>query len=141
VTAGTGGAARRRRTSVYVDSFGHVNPIPAACRIGDLIYSGVITGRDPETGRPAETLDRQCALMFRHMRAIVEAAGASADDIIKVTVWLQDRGDRTALNREWTALFPDPADRPARHTVGADLDGDLLVQCEFVAVAMDRASP
>jgi 2-iminobutanoate/2-iminopropanoate deaminase len=123
-----------------LDSFGHVNPIPAACRIGDLICSGVITGRDPDTGRPADTLDRQCALMFQHMRAIVDAAGASADDIIKVTVWLQDRGDRTALNREWTALFPDPADRPARHTIGADLDGDVLAQCEFVAIATDRAS-
>jgi len=33
-------------------------------------------------------------------------------------------------------LFPDPA----RHTISADLDGDLLAQCEFVAVAMDRAS-
>lgn len=140
MTAGTGVAARPHRTSIYVESFGHVNPIPAACRIGDLIYSGVITGRDPETGGPAETLDRQCVLMFQHMCAIVEAAGASTDDIIKVTVWLQDRGDRTALNREWTALFPDPADRPARHTIGADLDSDLLAQCEFVAVAMDGAS-
>jgi 2-iminobutanoate/2-iminopropanoate deaminase len=131
------GAGRPRRTSVYVEGFGHVNPIPAACRIGDLIYSGVITGRDPGTGLPAQTLDRQCALMFQHLRAIVEAAGASVDDIIKMTVWLKDRGDRTALNREWTALFPDPADRPARHTIGTNLDGDLLIQCEFVAVTCE----
>jgi 2-iminobutanoate/2-iminopropanoate deaminase len=141
MTADPGGTARQRRTSVYVESFGHVNPIPAACRIGDLIYSGAITGRDPGTGRPAESLDRQCVQMFRHMRDIVEAAGASIDDIIKVTVWLRDPGDRTALNREWTALFPDPADRPARHTMGADLGGDLLAQCDFVAVAASRASP
>jgi 2-iminobutanoate/2-iminopropanoate deaminase len=135
VTADAGGAARPRRTSVYVDGFGHVNPIPAACRIGDLIYSGVITGRDPETGRPPETLDGQCAQMFRHLRDIVAAAGASAADIIKVTVWLRDPGDRTALNRAWTALFPDPADRPARHTMGGDLGDGLLAQCDFVAVA------
>jgi 2-iminobutanoate/2-iminopropanoate deaminase len=131
----TAGAGRSRRTSVYVDSFGHVNPIPAACRIGDLIYSGVITGRDPETGRPPETLDEQCAQMFRHMCDIVAAAGATTGDIIKVTVWLRDPADRTALNRAWTALFPDPADRPARHTMGGDLGDGLLAQCDFVAVA------
>ena len=48
-----------------------------------------------------------------------------------------------ALNREWIALFPDPADRPARHTMGADLAGGLLAQCDFVAVVQtdtpDRA--
>jgi 2-iminobutanoate/2-iminopropanoate deaminase len=135
MTAGAGGAARPHRTSVYLESFGHVNPIPAACRVGDLIYSGVITGRDPGTGRPPETLGQQCGQMFQHMRDIVEAAGASLDDIIKVTVWLRDPADRTALNHAWTALFPDPADRPARHTMGADLGGDLLAQCDFVAVA------
>jgi len=36
------------------------------------------------------------------VRAIVEGAGASADDIIKVTAWIQDRGDGTALNRLFT---------------------------------------
>ena len=92
------GAGRPRRTSVYVEGFGHVNPIPAACRIRDLIYSGVITGRDPGTGLPPETLDEQCAQMFRHLRDIVEAAGASLGDVIKVTVWLRDPGDRAALS-------------------------------------------
>jgi 2-iminobutanoate/2-iminopropanoate deaminase len=127
-----------RRTSVYVETFAHANPIPAACRIGDLVYSGVITGRDPATGAPAETLDRQCEIMFAHLRTIVEAAGASTDDIIKLTVWLKDRTDREALNREWTTLFPDPDDRPARQSHEADLEGGHLITCEFIAVASPR---
>ena len=124
----------QRRQSVYVDSFAHANPIPAACRIGNLIFSGVITGRDRETGRPAVGLDKQCRLMFEHLREIVQAAGASTDDIAKITVHLKDRSDRVALNREWLSLFPDAANRPARHAHTADLDGDLLITCEFVAV-------
>lgn len=123
-----------RRTSIYVDSFRHANPIPAACRVGDVVHSGVITGRDPATGRPAETLDRQVELMFGHLRAIVAAAGASVDDIVKVTLWLSDRSDRAAVNREWVAMFPDEADRPARQSHAAVLEDGHLVTCEFVAV-------
>jgi enamine deaminase RidA (YjgF/YER057c/UK114 family) len=124
----------RRRTSIYVEGFTHANPIPAACRIGDFVYSGVITGRDPDTNRPAETLERQVAFMFRHLRTIIEASGATLDDVIKVTVWLKDRSDREAVNREWVAMFPDPQDRPARQAHAADLSGGNLVQCDFIAV-------
>ena len=124
----------RRRTSIYIDQFAHANPIPAACRIGDHIYSGVITGRDPHTKRPAATLDQQVALMFNHLRTVVEASGASLDDIVKVTVWLADRSDRAAVNREWVAMFPDPDDRPARQAHATQLGDGVLVQCDFVAI-------
>jgi 2-iminobutanoate/2-iminopropanoate deaminase len=123
-----------RRQSIYVEGFGHKNPIPAACRIGDTLMSGIVYGLDPATGKPAETLDTQCALMFGHIRTIVEEAGGSTDDIVKLTVWLSDRSQREPLNREWLAMFPDPRNRPARQSMAGDLDGGKLVQCDFVAV-------
>lgn len=123
-----------RRHSIYVDEFAHVNPIPAAARIGNLIFSGVITGRDPRTGRPAATLQEQTAQMFAHLRSIVERADATTDDIVKITVWLADPSDRSALNAEWLEMFPDPDNRPARQAHAADLRGGVLVQCDFVAV-------
>jgi 2-iminobutanoate/2-iminopropanoate deaminase len=123
-----------RRTSYYVEGFGHKNPIPAACRVGDLLMSGIVYGLDPATGKPAEGMDQQCRLMFQHIRAIMAAAGGSTDDIIKVTVWLADRSQRDPVNREWLAMFPDAATRPARQAMAGDLDGGKLVQCDFVAV-------
>lgn len=123
-----------RRTALYVEGFGHKNPIPAACRIGNLVMSGIVYGLDPETGKAAETLEAQCALMFRHIRAIMAEAGGSTDDIIKITVWMLDRSQRAAVNTEWLAMFPDPATRPARQAMTADLDGGKLVQCDFIAV-------
>lgn len=123
-----------RRTSIYVDGFGHKNPIPAACRVGNILMSGIVFGLDPATGKPAEGLDEQCRLMFGHIRAIMAAAGGSTDDIVKVTVWLADRNQREPLNREWLAMFPDPATRPARQAMSGALDGGKLVQCDFVAV-------
>ena len=123
-----------RRRSIHIAGFKHANPIPNASRIGGLVMSGVILGRDPETGRPAATLEEQCALVFRYMRETVEAAGGTPEDIVKVTVWLKDPGDREALNAEWTRMFPDPESRPARHTMKDASDGPNLVQCDFTAV-------
>jgi len=122
------------RTSIYVDGFGHQNPIPAAALAGNVLMSGIIGGVDPATGNVAPTLDAQCALMFGHVRAIVERAGGTVGDIVKITVYLADHGDREALNREWLAMFPDPADRPARQAMPGTPNATRLIECDFVAV-------
>lgn len=125
---------RARREAIYIPGLTHKNPIPAACRVGNMLYSGGIHGVDPETGTMPEGLDRQAAHMFRHMQAIVEAAGGSLEDIIKVTVWLRDRSHRPLINIPWLEMFPDPKTRPARHTMNGVLDGEMQVQCDFIAV-------
>jgi 2-iminobutanoate/2-iminopropanoate deaminase len=122
-----------RRTSVYTQEFKHANPVPAACRIDNVVYSGAIVGTDREHGT-RRTIDEQCAVMFQRLRDIVAAAGCDLSDIVKVTLWMADRRDRTAVNREWTQMFPDPSDRPARHVVQVELDEATLIQCDFVAV-------
>ena len=126
-----------RRRSIYLDAFGHSQPIPAACRVGNTLVSGIIYGLDPKTGKAAATLEAQCALMFRHLRAVVEAGGGTTDDIAKLTVWMTNRSQRTAINAEWVAMFPDPATRPVRQTMELPLDGRKLVQCDFLAVIDD----
>jgi enamine deaminase RidA (YjgF/YER057c/UK114 family) len=123
-----------RRLSIYLDTFDHQNPIPAGCRIGNILMSGLVTGLDSTTGKIAPTLARQCALMFAHMRAIVAEAGGSTADIIKITVWLKDRSQRGPLNAEWLAMFPDPADRPVREALEVNLEGGKLIQCDFTAI-------
>ena len=122
------------RRSIYVDGFGHKNPIPAGARVGNVLMSGIIGGIDPATGAIAPTLDAQCALMFSHVRAIVEGAGGAVEDIVKITVYLADHGDREALNREWLAMFPDPASRPARQAMPGTPNASRLIECDFVAV-------
>lgn len=123
-----------KRDSINIDGFKHANPIPNASRIGNIVASGVILGRRPGTGELADTLEGQCALVFQHMKDTVEAAGGTPDNIIKITVWLQDPSDREALNAEWTRMFPDPDSRPARHTLKDVSGGPNLIQCDFLAV-------
>jgi len=123
-----------RRQTIHVEGFSHVNPIPAAARVGPLLMSGLINGTDPATGKPAATLEEQCRLMFVQVRRIVEAGGGSPGDIVRLMVWLKDRSQRQPLNDEWLAMFPAPDDRPARLTVqAAELSGGILVQCEVTA--------
>lgn len=122
------------RRSIHIGGFGHANPIPAASRIGPFVFSGAVTGRDPATRELPAGLDAQCANLFRHVRAIAEAAGGTTDDIAKMTFWLRDYRDRDALNREWLAMFPDPDSQPARHTLAATFDDATLVQGDFIAV-------
>ena len=129
-----GRAAPAGRTSVHVDGFGHKNPIPAGCRIGPLLESGSIQGNDPATGKPADSIEAQCRLMLDNVRRIVEAAGGSTADVVKLTVWMKDRSQRPALNAPWLEMFPDPASRPARHAIIApELDMGKLIECSFTA--------
>ena len=123
-----------KRQSIHIAGFVHKNPIPNASRIGNLLMSSIINGVDPATGKVAPTLEQQCRFIFRHVRAIMEQAGGSPDDIIKMTFWMKDRSQRDAVNVEWLKMFPDEHARPARHTMRAELEGALLVQCDITAV-------
>ncbi len=123
-----------RRRAINIEGFGHQNPIPAASRVGNLIESGSIRGLDPATGKVPAGLEEQCRHMFANMRRILEAGGGSLDDVVKVTVWMADPGQRAAVNKLWLELFPDPESRPARHTMAAPMDAPKLVECVFTAV-------
>ena len=122
------------RQSVEVAGFKHANPIPVASRVGGLLMSGVVTGRDPQSGAMPADISAQAANLFQHVRNIVESAGGTTASILKLTVWLKDPGDREALNREWVAMFPDAESRPARHTLPLTGGGDTLIQCDVTAV-------
>jgi 2-iminobutanoate/2-iminopropanoate deaminase len=112
----------------------HKNPIKHCVKIGNMIFSGGITGFDPKTGELPGSLDDQARCAFANMKTLVEGAGGSTDDIAKVEVFMRDTSDRDAINREWVAMFPDEDDRPARHAIKAELGGGILVQLEIVAV-------
>ena len=127
-----------RRKSITVEGLAHKFPVPNACRIGDIIVSSAIHAVDPVTRVMPEDLRSQCALVFANMKVIVEAAGGSTRDIIKMTVYLRDRNNRGPLNDEWVRMFPDPDTRPARHSQLLMVEGPSLVQCDFMAV-IDQA--
>ena len=132
------GMRMSKRRSIEVPGLEHTHPIPNACRVGPILMTGGVYGKDPRTGKLAPEIVGQCALMFANIRRVLEAGGATPEDIVKINVWMKNRDDRDHLNREWLAMFPDPHSRPARHTFkDDDQPYGALISCEVIAVISD----
>lgn len=112
----------------------HRQPVPTVTQIGDIYFSAAISGMDLKTGEFSADAETQIANAFTNMRLSLEAAGASLDDVGKVTVFLRDRAQREIVNRYWLEAFPDENSRPVRHAVGAPAAAEMAVQLEFIAV-------
>lgn len=122
------------KRSLHVAGVDHgATPIPLGARVGPLLHSSGISGKDPETSKVPEDAARQVALAFANLRALLAAGGAKLSDVVKVTVYLKDLHHREHVNREWVAMFPDADDRPARHVLKHDLQGGMQIQLEVMA--------
>jgi 2-iminobutanoate/2-iminopropanoate deaminase len=103
-------------------------------RLGNLVFSSGVMGRDPADGSLPDDAGRQTELMFQNLRTLLEQAGCTLDDVAHMRVYVKDDAYREHLNREWLRAFPEEHDRPARHTQLWNLPGGMLIQCEVVAV-------
>ena len=109
------------RRSISIEGLSHQTAIPVATRIGPLIASSVIAPFDPGTRNVPPTLDAQIANIFRHVGAMLAAAGADWRHVAKMEFWVPDpAAGRTALETPWIEKFPDASSRPARHTHRSD---------------------
>lgn len=121
------------RRSIETETFRHQNPIPGACRVGPLIESSIIAPANPGGGVP-DTLDEQIANLFTHMEHLLTNAGATWDDMVKVTFFVANAAEsRPALNGPWVERFPDESSRPARHNLEIPMAGKVQISCVFTA--------
>jgi len=127
-----------RRRSIEVTGVSHgAAPIPMGARVGNTLYSSGIPGVDPTTGKVAADAASQARFAFEHMRSLLAAGGATLQDVVRMTVYLKDNSAREHINAEWLECFPDPHDRPARHTLMYDLQSGMLLQLEVIAIVND----
>jgi 2-iminobutanoate/2-iminopropanoate deaminase len=103
-----------------------------AVRAGNLIFVSGQVPKDPHTGEMIEgDVRTQTKHVFRNLELILQAAGASLDDVVSVTAYLSDIGDWEAFNETYRDMFGRPY--PSRTTVGANLHG-FLVEISAIAV-------
>ncbi|HZB43505.1 MAG TPA: RidA family protein [Ilumatobacter sp.] len=121
------------RRAFDVESMTHSNPIPAVSRVGPLVMSSVVVGRDPGSSNVPESMEAQLANLFHHVGEMLHAAGADWRHVVKMNFYLPSLDLRTELNGPWVERFPDPASRPARHTQL----GGTTAQCDFMAYVDD----
>ncbi len=119
---------------------------PHARRVGNLLFLSGIGPRDPETdGVPGlkqsksgnfETFDfeAQCHSVFRNVRTVLEASGASWEALVDVTVFLTNmQRDFPTYNRIYAEYFKE--NMPCRTTVGIDsLPTPIAIELKCIAV-------
>lgn len=110
-----------------------IGPYSQATVVDGWVYCSGQIPLDPHTGELVTgDVAVQTEQVFRNLRAVLEAAGASLDRVVKTTVFLADMGDFQAMNQIYAQNFGEH--RPARATVEAGgLPRDVAVEIECVA--------
>lgn len=110
-----------------------IGPYSQAIRAGSLLFVSGQIPLDPATGAMVDgDIAAQTHRVFANLRAILEAADASFDHVVKTTVYLADMNDFGIVNEIYGTYFSSPA--PARATVqAARLPKDARVEIDLIA--------
>jgi len=101
---------------------------------GPLLVSSRIFGLDPDSGRVPPDPAEQVRLLFANVDRVLAAAGGERADVVRMSVTVAHGDHRPLLDDAWTAAFPDPDHRPARHVEVSDaLRAPLAVAAEITA--------
>ncbi|MEQ1596754.1 MAG: Rid family detoxifying hydrolase [Casimicrobium sp.] len=100
--------------------------------ISKVVYCSGQIGLDPATGNLRDGFDAQVDQALANMQAVLTAAGATTNNVVKLTLFLTDLGNFAAANAKMEALFQKPY--PARSTVGvASLPKGAQFEIEAIA--------
>lgn len=77
------------------------------------------------------TIEAETALTLHNIRCILEAAGATVDNVVKCTVHLADIADFPAFNKIYAGFFPGV--KPARTTVQSVLGSGIKIEIDAIA--------
>lgn len=106
-------------------------PFSAAVRTGNLLFvSGQVGMRD---GKVVEGIEAQTRATLDNIRDVLAQAGATLEDVVKVTVFITDMSLWPKMNEIYAEYFPK--DQPARSALGATALAlpELLVEMECIA--------
>ncbi len=102
---------------------------------GKLVFCSGQISLDPQTGEMtgAGDVTKQTRRVMQNLQAVLTAAGASFDAVVKTTIFLADLQDFAAVNQVYAGFFS--AAPPARTTVqAAGLPKGALVEIDAIAV-------
>lgn len=110
-----------------------IGPYSQGIRAGSLLFVSGQIPIDPATGALVDgDIAAQTHRVFANLRAILDAAGASFDHVVRATVYLADMNDFATVNEVYGTYFSSPA--PARATVqAARLPKDARVEIDVIA--------
>jgi reactive intermediate/imine deaminase len=111
-----------------------IGPYSQAIRSGNTLYLSGQTPLDPATGEMVPGgIEAQATRVFENLKAVLAAADASFEDVVRVAIYMTDLGNFGAVNEVMKKYFSEPY--PARSTIGvAALPRGAAVEIDMIAV-------
>jgi 2-iminobutanoate/2-iminopropanoate deaminase len=110
-----------------------IGPYSQAVKHNGLVFCSGQIPLDPATGQLIEGgIEAQTVRVLESLGAVLKAAGASYETVLKTTIFVQDLNDFAVVNEVYGRYFP--INPPARATVqAARLPRDVKVEIEAIA--------
>lgn len=110
-----------------------IGPYSQAIDLGNMVYCSGQIPINPATGEIPEGIKAQTAQAIANVKAILEEAGLTIENVVKTTVFLADMSLFGEMNEVYGAEFAEPY--PARSAVAVrELPKQVLVEVEVIAV-------
>ena len=115
-----------------------LGPYAQVVKVGNLLFTSGQIAIDPATNQMvAGDIVAQTKQVFANLQAVLAAAGATMQQVVKTTVFVQDLKDFATLNEVYATYFTAPY--PARSCVEvAALPKGALLEVELVAVLTEE---
>jgi endoribonuclease L-PSP, putative len=109
-----------------------IGPYSQAVVVNGMLYTSGQIPLDPASGQVVEGgIKEQALQVMKNLKAILEEAGTSLENVVKTTCFLADIGDFAAFNEVYGGYFTN---KPARSCVAVkDLPKGVLVEVELIA--------
>ncbi|HPB58431.1 MAG TPA: RidA family protein [Candidatus Saccharicenans sp.] len=112
-----------------------IGPYSQGIMAGGLIFVSGQIPLDPIKGEiVGQTIEEQAHQVFKNLRAILEAAGSSLNEVVKATVYLADMNDFSRMNEVYARYFSEPYPARAAFQV-AKLPREAKIEVEVIALA------
>jgi len=83
-----------------------IGPYSAGVSTGHLVFTAGQLGIDPQTGKLVEGgIQAQTRQALNNLKAVLEAAGSSLENVVKTTVFLKDIGEFAKMNEVYGTFF------------------------------------
>jgi 2-iminobutanoate/2-iminopropanoate deaminase len=106
-------------------------PLSPAVRAGDFVYVSGQVPVDAQGNIVAGGVKEQTRQVLENVKAALALAGATMEEVVKTTIWLEDARDFGAFNQVYAGYFPK--EPPARSTAESRLMIPIKVEIEAIA--------
>jgi len=107
-----------------------------AIRKGGMLFLAGQGGFDARTGQlVGEGIEEQTRQTLQNLQYVLEAAGATWDDVVSVRVFVTEHAEFAGMNKVYGEFFDEPF--PARTTVFCRLAPGMKVEIDAIAVLDD----